>query len=38
VNFSEAKALSGIIFFKFYGPFCEITDYGLIIESTMAFL
>jgi hypothetical protein len=31
VDFSEAKDLSGIIF-QIQGPFCEITDYGLIIE------
>jgi hypothetical protein len=29
--FSEAKDLSGIIF-QIQGPFCEITDYGFIIE------
>jgi hypothetical protein len=31
VDFSEAKDLFGIIF-QFPGPFCEITDCGLIIE------
>jgi hypothetical protein len=25
------------LFFKFQGPFCEITDYGLIIEKHKGF-